>query len=68
MLTHSSKGERVPAVASCAADSAPLDRGHTLTEISVSALTTEPELRDIGRALIALTRYHAARIPSEVHS
>jgi hypothetical protein len=42
------------------------DRGQTLVEISVSVLTTEPELRDIGRALVTLTRYHAAR--TEVQS
>jgi len=65
MFTRSSKGERTPAGTSCTADSVPLDRGQTLTEISVSALTSEPDLRDIGRALIALTRYHAARVPSE---
>lgn len=68
MLTHSSKGERVPAGASCAVDSTTSDCGQTLTEISVSALTTEPDLRDIGRALIALCRYHAARIRAEAQS
>jgi len=35
------------------------DTGQTLVEVSVSSLTTEPELRDIGRALISLVRYHA---------
>jgi hypothetical protein len=42
------------------------DEGETLTEVAVSALTTEPELRDIGRALITLTRYHANKTPAEV--
>ncbi len=37
------------------------DSGTTLVEISVAALTTEPELRDIGRALVTLTRYHDAK-------
>ena len=40
--------------------------GEILTEVAVSALTTEPELRDIGRALITLTRYHATKTPAEV--
>jgi hypothetical protein len=31
--------------------------GEVVTEVAVAALTTEPELRDIGRSLIALTRY-----------
>jgi hypothetical protein len=44
------------------------DRGQTLIEVSVSALTTEPELREIGRALVTLTRYHATKIPGEVRS
>ncbi len=33
----------------------------TLTEVSVAALTTDPDLRDFGRALISLVRYHARR-------
>jgi len=57
-------GQGLPAIRT--AQPPPVDRAQTLTEVSLSALTTEPELRDIGRALIALTRYHAARIPSEV--
>ncbi len=30
----------------------------TLLEVSIAALTTEPELQDIGRSLIRLARYH----------
>jgi hypothetical protein len=36
----------------------------TVTEVSVAALTTDPDLRDFGRALISLVRYHAARTVS----
>jgi hypothetical protein len=31
----------------------------TLTEVSIAALTTEPELLNIGRSLITLARYYA---------
>ena len=34
----------------------------TLTEVSIAALTTEPELQNIGRSLISLARYHAHRM------
>ncbi len=39
----------------------PTDTEETLTEVSVAALTTDPDLRDFGRALISLVRYHATR-------
>ena len=35
--------------------------GEILTEVAVSALTTEPELRDIGRSLLTLVRYHNSK-------
>jgi len=38
------------------------ETARTLTEVSIAALTTEPELHDIGRALITLARYHATRM------
>jgi hypothetical protein len=41
-----------------------MDMVETLTEVSVAALTTDPELRDFGRALISLVRYHAVRTMS----
>ena len=41
-----------------------IDTAETLTEVSVAALTTDPELRDFGRALICLVRYHAERTTS----
>ncbi len=44
------------------------DTGQTLVEISVAALTTEPELRDIGRSLVALVHYHATKSPGPVQS
>ena len=31
----------------------------TLTEVSIAALTTEPQLLNIGRSLITLARYYA---------
>jgi len=37
------------------------DSADTLVEISVAALTTEPELRDIGRSLISLARYYVCK-------
>jgi len=37
------------------------DNADTLIEISVAALTTEPELRDIGRSLISLARYYVCK-------
>ena len=37
---------------------APHDSPGVLIEVCVSALTTEPELREIARALIALVKYH----------
>jgi hypothetical protein len=43
----------------------------TLTEISVAALTTEPELRDWARSLIWLARCHAQKrrhVPRSVAS
>jgi hypothetical protein len=42
----------------------PTDTVETVTEVSVAALTTDPDLRDFGRALISLVRYHAARTVS----
>ena len=43
--------------------------GLTLTELAVDALVRgEPELQAIARDLITLVRYHAARVPGEVHS
>jgi hypothetical protein len=33
--------------------------GAMLVEICTAALTTEPELRDVGRSLISLVRYHS---------
>ena len=39
----------------------PTDMVDMLTEVSVAALTTDPDLRDFGRALISLVRYHAHR-------
>ena len=38
-----------------------LNTADALTEVSIAALTTEPELRNIGRALISLARYHALK-------
>jgi len=37
------------------------DNADALIEISVAALTTEPELRDIGRSLISLARYYVCK-------
>lgn len=37
------------------------DNADTLIEISVAALTTAPELRDIGRSLISLARYYVRK-------
>ena len=42
--------------------------GDTLIEVSIAALTTESELRDIGRSLIALVRYHASKVEPPVDS
>lgn len=36
----------------------------TLLEVSIAALTTEPELQNIGRSLISLARYHASKMAS----
>jgi hypothetical protein len=33
----------------------------TLIEVSVAALTTEPDLRDVGRSLISLARYYTCK-------
>lgn len=38
-----------------------LDDATTLIEVSVAALTTEPDLRDVGRSLISLARYYAGK-------
>jgi len=38
-----------------------LDNATTLIEVSIAALTTEPDLRDVGRSLIALARYYARK-------
>jgi hypothetical protein len=38
-----------------------IDDATTLIEVSVAALTTEPDLRDVGRSLIALARYYACK-------
>jgi hypothetical protein len=38
-----------------------LDDATTLIEVSVAALTTEPDLRNVGRSLIALARYYACK-------
>jgi len=38
-----------------------LDDATTLIEVSVAALTTEPDLRDVGRSLIALARYYSCK-------
>ena len=43
-----------------------LDTADALTEVSIAALTTEPELQNIGRALISLTRYHALKPPPAI--
>lgn len=40
-------------------DDDPPNTAITLVEVCTAALTTEPELRDIGRSLIALVRYYA---------
>jgi hypothetical protein len=37
------------------------DTGETLAEISVPADSTETTVRDIGRALTTLVRYHDAK-------
>jgi hypothetical protein len=42
------------------------DVGTTLTEVNVPEPATEPEVRDIGAALVTLTRYHANRTPGPV--
>lgn len=41
-----------------------LDTADVLTEVSVAALTTDPDLRDIGRSLISLARYHLYKSPA----
>ena len=41
------------------------DRQGILIDVSVAALTTEPELREIGRALITLTRYWESKLSRE---
>jgi hypothetical protein len=42
-----------------------LETADTLTEVSIAALTTEPELQNIGRSLISLARYHALKTQPE---
>ncbi len=37
-----------------------------LTEISIAALTTEPEVRDMARSLISLAKYHAQRMTGSI--
>jgi hypothetical protein len=37
-----------------------------LTEISVAALTTEPELRDMARSLISLAKYHSQKMTGSI--
>ncbi len=37
------------------------DTTAALLEVSIAALTTEPELQNIGRSLISLVRYHAKK-------
>ena len=37
------------------------DNVDTLIEVSIAALTTEPELRDVGRSLISLARYYVCK-------
>ena len=41
-----------------------MDAVDTLTEVSIAALTTDPDLRDVGRSLISLVRYHAQKTES----
>jgi hypothetical protein len=45
-----------------------LETADALTEVSIAALTTEPELMNIGRALISLARYHASKKAQPVMS
>jgi hypothetical protein len=45
-----------------------LEPTDALTEVSIAALTTEPELMNIGRSLISLARYHALRKAQPVMS
>lgn len=42
--------------------------GQTLAEISVPAQSTEATVRDIGAALVTLTRYHSTKTPGQVRS
>lgn len=37
-----------------------------LLEVSIAALTTEPELQNIGRSFISLVRYHSYKMVAPV--
>jgi|GEM_PF-2900393 len=58
-MTYGTEGLRTRREADLVLQNDDLDA--TLTEISVAALTTEPELRDHARSLVLLARYHTQR-------
>lgn len=68
-MAHRTESGVAPQGASCFNRFSPMDMDtvETLTEVSVAALTTDPELRDFGRALISLVRYHAVKRMSASH-